>query len=98
MFTHVAKERGWSDVTRAHFDALVGPGGAFLVGNPDDVVAKILEADEALGGLSRVSFQMSAAAGHREAMQRSIALLGESVAPHIRTVYGESSEATEIAD
>ncbi len=72
------------DVSRRHFDALCEPGGAFLVGDPATVSAKILEASEALGGVSRFSFQMSAASGDHDAMTRSIELLGTAVASSVR--------------
>lgn len=81
MFTELGKERGRFDVSRRHFDALCEPGGAFLVGDPATVAAKILETSEELGGISRFSFQMSAASGDHAAMIRSIELLGTEVAP-----------------
>ena len=84
MFTEIGRERGWSRPTRAQFDAMSGPQGAFLIGSPDTVMAKIRGADKALGGLSRITFQMSSAMLETAAMQRSIALLGTAVAPKIR--------------
>lgn len=84
MFTELGKDRGRFDVSRRHFDALCEPGGAFLVGDPATVVAKMLETTEVLGGVSRFSFQMSAASGDHQAMTRSIELLGTTVAPGIR--------------
>jgi len=85
MFTQLAKERGWRGASREQFDAFAGPGGAFLVGGPETVAAKMLEASEIFGGLARISFQMSAASGNRPAMLRSIDLLGSAVAPLVRT-------------
>ncbi|QDL94271.1 LLM class flavin-dependent oxidoreductase (plasmid) [Paroceanicella profunda] len=84
MFTEIGRERGWSPVTRAQFEAMAGPGGAFLIGSPDTVFEKVLAADKALGGLSRVTFQMSSAMLETAAMQRSITLLGTAVAPRLR--------------
>jgi probable LLM family oxidoreductase len=84
MVSEVGKERGRMDVSRRHFDALCEPGGAFLVGDPATVAAKILDTSETLGGVSRFSFQMSAASGDHEAMMRSIELLGTAVAPSVR--------------
>ena len=57
----VAKERGWPPVTRADFDAQRGPEGALLVGSPEEVAEKIARHSEALGGISRITFQMNAA-------------------------------------
>ena len=59
--TDVGKERGWPPMTRASFDAQRSPDGALLIGSPDEVVDKILRHSEALGGVSRISFQMNAA-------------------------------------
>lgn len=81
----VGRERGWSPPTRAQFDDMAGPEGAFLVGAPATVAAKVQRASAALGGVSRVTFQMSTAALDTAAMKRSIALLGTEVAPIVRT-------------
>jgi hypothetical protein len=48
------------------------------------VAAKMLKASETLGGLSRITFQMSTAAADTGALKRSIALLGTEVAPIVR--------------
>lgn len=84
MFTEAGKERGWLPPSRGQFDAMCGPRGAFLIGSPQTVAEKVLAANETLGGLSRVTFQMSTAALETEAMQRSIELLGTEVAPLLR--------------
>jgi probable LLM family oxidoreductase len=83
-FTDIGKERGWPPVTRAHFNALLGPHGALLVGNPEEVAEKILEHSEALGGISRISFQMDVAALPHAKLMRAIELLGTRVAPVLR--------------
>jgi len=80
----VGRERGWSPPTRRQFDHMAGPEGAFLVGAPDTVAAKMRQASEALGGISRLTFQMSTASLDTKAMQRSIELLGTEVAPLVR--------------
>lgn len=84
MFTEIGRERGWSPATRAQFDAMCGPVGAFLIGDPASVAAKVLAASEALGGIARVTFQMSAASLAHGAMTRSIELLGTEVARVVR--------------
>lgn len=80
----IGRERGWSPPTRQQFDAMAGPEGAFLVGDPATVAAKMLNASEVLGGLSRITFQMSTASLDAAAMQQSIELLGLEVAPVVR--------------
>lgn len=60
-FSKRARERGGSGLTRAHFEAQSGPPGALLVGSPEEAAAKILRHSEALGGISRVTFQLDVA-------------------------------------
>jgi probable LLM family oxidoreductase len=80
----VAKERGWPPVTRAGFDAQLGPHGALLIGNPDEVTEKILRHSEALGGISRISFQMNAASLSHAKLMQAIEAIGTHVAPAVR--------------
>jgi probable LLM family oxidoreductase len=80
-FTDVGKERGWAPVTRADFDAQRGPRGALLIGEPDEVAEKILRHSEALGGISRITFQMNAGSLPHAKLMRAIELLGTRVAP-----------------
>lgn len=84
MFTEIGRERGWPRATRAQFDAMCGPQGAFLIGSPQTVRDRIRSANETLGGISRLTFQMSSAMLEPAAMQRSIELLGSEVAPAFR--------------
>ena len=84
-FSNIGRERGWPPVTRAHFDALLGPTGALLVGDPERVAEKILYVNEALGGISRLTFQMSVAALPHPKLMHAIELLGTRVAPLVRT-------------
>jgi alkanesulfonate monooxygenase SsuD/methylene tetrahydromethanopterin reductase-like flavin-dependent oxidoreductase (luciferase family) len=83
-FTDIGKERGWRGVTRAAFEAQRGPHGALLVGNPDEVVEKIMRHSESLGGISRITFQMSVASLPHEKLLRATELLGVQVAPALR--------------
>jgi probable LLM family oxidoreductase len=83
-FGQVGKERGWGGVTRANFDAVVGPTGALLVGSAEEVAAKILRFSEALGGVSRFTFQMDVGSLPHARLMRSIELIGEQVRPVVR--------------
>lgn len=85
MIGKIARERGWPPPTRAQFDATTGPDGAFLVGSPATVAAKIEHVSMALGGVSRIAFQMTSAAPETAAMLRSIALIGTELAPRLRS-------------
>jgi probable LLM family oxidoreductase len=82
--TDVGKERGWPPVTRAGFDAQRGPQGALLVGSADEVVEKIIRHSEALGGVSRVTFQMNVASLPHAKLMQAIEALGTRVAPALR--------------
>ncbi len=83
-FTRIGQERGWPPVTRRQFDALLTPTGALMVGDPEHVAAKVLRMSEALGGISRISFQMSVAALPHPKLLRATELLGSRVAPLLR--------------
>jgi probable LLM family oxidoreductase len=80
-FTKIGRERGWPPVTRPHFDAQVGPRGALVIGSPEEVAEKILSHSEALGGVSRFTFQMDNAHLPQEKLLRSIELIGTKVIP-----------------
>jgi probable LLM family oxidoreductase len=83
-FTEIGKERGWSPTTRAQFDATRGPTGALIIGDAQTVAEKILYIDEALGGISRITFQMGVSTVAHEKMKRAIEILGAQVAPLVR--------------
>jgi probable LLM family oxidoreductase len=81
IFTQIGKERGWPPVTCRGFDAQRGPTGAFLIGSPAEVADKIARHSEALGGISRVTFQMDNADLPHEKLLRATELLGTAVSP-----------------
>jgi probable LLM family oxidoreductase len=83
-FASVAKERGWPAVTRTDFDAQRTPEGALLVGNAEEVVDKIVRYNEALGGISRLSFQMNVASLSHAKLMQAIEAIGTRVAPAVR--------------
>ncbi|HTI92044.1 MAG TPA: LLM class flavin-dependent oxidoreductase [Puia sp.] len=81
--TQVGKERGWPPMTRGRFEAQSGPLGALLVGGPEEVAEKVLRHAEALGGISRLTFQMDSAELPHEKLMRAIELIGQKVKPLI---------------
>ena len=83
-FGSVAKERGWGQPTRAHFDSQLGPEGALLIGDADEVTEKILRHSEALGGISRITFQMNASSLPHAKLMRAIETVGAKVAPVLK--------------
>jgi probable LLM family oxidoreductase len=95
-FTKIGRERGWPPTTRAHFEALRGPSGALLVSDPDTVVEKLLHFNEVLGGIARLSFQMSVAALPHGKLMHAIELLGTRVAPAIRKHLPTAAVAASV--
>jgi probable LLM family oxidoreductase len=79
--TKVGKERGWPPMTRARFEAQAGPRGALLVGSVEEVAEKILRHSDALGGISRLTFQMDSAELPHEKLMQAIELIGTRLKP-----------------
>jgi probable LLM family oxidoreductase len=80
-FTKIGKERGWPPIRREHFDAQMSPTGSMLIGSPQEVAEKILRHSKALGGISRLTFQMDSAGLTHQQLLKSIELIGAQVAP-----------------
>jgi hypothetical protein len=55
-----------------------------VIGDPERVVEKLLHINETLGGLARVTFQMTNVLLPHPKMKHAIVLLGTKVAPVIR--------------
>jgi len=83
-FTKIGKERGWPPVTRRHFDAQIGPSGAIVIGDPEEVAQKIVRHSKALGGISRFTFQLDNASLSHQQLMKSIKLIGEKVIPLVK--------------
>src|SRR5713101_4830255 len=96
VVTDVGKERGWPAMTRAGFDAQRGPQGALLIGSPDEVVEKIVRHSDALGGISRISFQMNAASLPHAKLMRAIEVIGSRVAPAVRAALANAQGAPAL--
>jgi probable LLM family oxidoreductase len=79
--TKVGKERGWPAMTRTRFESQMGPGGALLVGSPEEIAEKILRHSEALGGISRLTFQMDSAELPHEKLMHAIELIATRLKP-----------------
>jgi probable LLM family oxidoreductase len=88
--TEIGKERGWPRMTRMDFDAQRGPQGALLIGDPDEVVEKIVRHSKVLGGISRITFMMNPASLPHAKLMQATELIGTRVAPALREVLGEN--------
>jgi probable LLM family oxidoreductase len=83
MMNRIGRERGWPPITREQYDNALSLRGALVVGNPEQVVEKILFQHE-LFGHDRFLMQMSVGALEHDRVMRSIELLGTEVAPAVR--------------
>jgi alkanesulfonate monooxygenase SsuD/methylene tetrahydromethanopterin reductase-like flavin-dependent oxidoreductase (luciferase family) len=92
MMNRIGRERGWSGMTRAQFDALREPRGALVVGSPQEVAEKILLQHEIFGH-QRFLAQLSVGdLAHRDVL-RAIELLGTEVAPVVRAEVARRAQA-----
>ncbi|MEN2283859.1 LLM class flavin-dependent oxidoreductase [Algoriphagus sp. SE2] len=87
-FTRIGKERGWPPVTLDHFYAQTGETGALVVGSSEEVAEKIIRHSEALGGISRFTFQMDNAGLSHSQLMASIELIGKEVLPSVKQFLG----------
>ncbi len=89
--TEIGKERGWPRMTYTSFEAQRGPQGALLIGDPDEVVEKIVRHSKALGGISRITFMMNPGSLSHDKLMRATKLIGTRVAPALRELenYGK---------
>ncbi len=81
--TAVGRERGWSPVTAQAFDAMAGPAGSLVIGDPRTVADKILMMREILG-IERFMLHVSVGTLPHKDVLRAIELLGTEVAPLVR--------------
>jgi probable LLM family oxidoreductase len=92
MFTTIGRERGFRAPSRLQYDQMLGPRGAFLIGSPETVAAKALRIHEDLGGVARLSLQMTNVRLAHDDLLRGIELLGTAVAPQVRSALGREDE------
>ena len=93
----IGRERGWSPPTRAKFDAERSKRGALLVGDPQEVIDKILFEHE-LFAHQRFLMQMSVGTMPHAQIMHSIELLGDVVAPAVRKALGNTDSVPRAAE
>jgi probable LLM family oxidoreductase len=86
MMGTIGKERGWATPTRDMFEVQAAPAGAYVIGDPEEVAEKILRHSEALGGISRFTFQMDNPGLSKDDILRAIELIGTKVIPIVNKV------------
>lgn len=83
----IGRERGWSAPTREHFERERAPGGALLIGSPQQVIDKLLAEHEVFRN-DRFLLQFSVGTMPHDRILRSIELFGSVVAPAVRAAIG----------
>jgi len=83
----IGRERGWPPPSRAQFQAESTLQGAIFVGEPNQIVEKILYQHE-LFGHQRFMVQLTLGPMPHERVLRAIELLGNEVAPAVRKALG----------
>lgn len=92
MMDRIGRERGWSPMSRGHFEEEAGPEGALFVGSPETVARKVATAVQGLG-LSRVDLKISNGTLPHEQLMESIGLYGTEVVPRVHALLGEPAGA-----
>ncbi|GEM48378.1 Atu2307/SP_0267 family LLM class monooxygenase [Deinococcus cellulosilyticus] len=80
----IGRERGWPPASRARFDHECGPSGAYLTGSVEEVVEKAVHVHQVLGGVSRLTFQMTNVMLNHDRMLQAIEMLGQQVRPRVQ--------------
>ena len=80
-FDEIGKERGWSPITFEGFLSQIDEKGALVIGNPEEVAQKIKRHSEALGGISRFTFQIDNPCLKNNDLMNSYELIGKEVIP-----------------
>ena len=80
----MSSERGWPTATRSSFEAQRGPLGAYVIGGPDEAIEKLWRHSQALGGISRFTFQMDVANLSHEQLLSSIEIIGAKIVPAMK--------------
>jgi probable LLM family oxidoreductase len=83
VLNRIGRERGMPPMTRRDFDDKIAPGGAYLVGSPQEVAEKIIE-QYAVVRHQRTLVQLAVGSVPHRDVLRAIELLGTKVAPLVR--------------
>ncbi len=89
LMNRIGKERGWSKLSREHFDDLCEPDGPLLVGATEEIINKILYQFKLFNNtrfLSQIIFGNMA----HEKLLHSIELFGKEVVPAVKAAIQTS--------
>jgi probable LLM family oxidoreductase len=83
QMTRVGRSRGWPPFSRAQFDAGRGKEGAYLFGDANEAIDKILQMHE-MFGLTRFSAHMDVGGPSHAMLMKSIEIFGTKIGPKVR--------------
>jgi len=95
VMTRIGRERGWPPTTRGQFDAQLDLRGALLVGNPEQVIEKILFQHEIFRN-DRFLLQLSVGTMPHDKVMHAIELYGTKVAPVVRSEVAKRTSAPDL--
>ena len=83
IMNRIGRERGWSKMTRDHFDALCEPDGPLVVGSVKDAAEKLIYQHKLFNNTRFLAQIISGDIPH-EKMMHSIELFGKEVMPAVK--------------
>lgn len=87
IFGEIRRKMGRPPISFEAFRHSCDGSSALVVGSPADVAEKIENIDHILGGVSRISLQMSVGSLPASHRLKSIELLAEAVTPHVKDIF-----------
>ena len=85
----IGRERGWPPLSREAFEQMAGPDGAYYVGSPETVAAKVAHGFRTLGA-QRFQLKVSTGRLSHEAIMETIGLYGTEVVPLVKDMLSDS--------
>ncbi|MGR6430097.1 LLM class flavin-dependent oxidoreductase [Rhizobium sp. PAMB 3174] len=97
VMNRIGRERGFSAMTRSHFDMQRGPHGAIFVGSPEEMAEKIV-AHHRIFRNDRFLLQMAIGLMPHEKLMHAIELFGTKVAPLVRKALTDEKKMEKAAE
>ncbi len=88
QMTRVGASRGWPPFTRSQYEFGRSKEGAYLFGDANEAVDKILHMHE-MFGLTRFSAHMDVGGPSHAMLMKSIEIFGSSIAPQVKKAVGD---------
>ena len=93
LMNRVGRERGWSPISRAHFEQM-RQYGPLMVGSPQQIIDKILYFHELFGNTRYLAQMISGHGTPHAKTLHAIELFGTKVAPAVRKALQENTVAS----